>query len=68
MPDLAVGRLVETPAEIAGVLDAYLGLSGGVVPTPTSSLVTGYDFLADGADAVEDDLGAGLGTARPTTR
>ena len=32
VPDLAVGRLVETPAEISGVLDAYLGTTAGVVP------------------------------------
>ena len=48
VPDLAVGRLVETPTEISGVLDAYTtGTTAGVVPRPTSSLVTGYDFLAD---------------------
>ena len=35
------------------MLDAYTGhLTGGVVATPTSSLVTGYDFLQDAADAV----------------
>ena len=39
-----------------------MGLTGGVVPTPTSSLVTGYDFMASGANAVEGDLSAGLGS------
>ena len=43
------------------MLQAYMGLSGGVVATPTSSLVTGYDFMAPGADAVESDFQAGLG-------
>ena len=57
VPDLAVGRLVESPAEISGVLSAYLGTAGGVVPTPTSSLVTGYDFLTDAANAVKTELG-----------
>ena len=61
VPGLAVGRLVETPAEIAGMLDAYSGLANGVVPTPTRSLVTGYDFLQDAADNVESNLAAGLG-------
>jgi hypothetical protein len=61
IPDLPVGRLVETPTEIDGMLQAYMGLSGGVVPTPTSSLVTGYDFMARGADAVESDFQDGLG-------
>ena len=59
MPGLAVGRLVETPAEIAGLIDAYTQ-PGGVV-TPGSSLVTGYDFLADAADAVATELQAGTG-------
>jgi MBG domain (YGX type)/FG-GAP repeat/Bacterial Ig-like domain (group 3) len=62
IPDLPVGRLVETPTEIDGMLQAYTGLSGGVVATPTSSLVTGYDFMTRGADAVESDVQAGLGT------
>ncbi|MDX6465491.1 MAG: hypothetical protein QOI27_531 [Gaiellaceae bacterium] len=61
IPDLAVGRLVETPTEISGMIDAYLGTNGGVVPTPHSSLVTGYDFLTDAATAIEGDLSAGLG-------
>ena len=70
VPDLPVGRLVETPTEITGMLDAYMRhRPGGVVPTPTSSLVTGYDFMTSGADAVESDLSAGLGAgARRTTR
>ncbi|MCW2976635.1 MAG: hypothetical protein JWM06_1916, partial [Actinomycetia bacterium] len=61
IPDLPVGRLVETPAEISGMLDAYMGLTNGVVPTPSSSLVTGYDFMAGGAQSVQGDLSAGLG-------
>ena len=61
IPDLAVGRLVETPSDIVAVIDAFLGLSGGVVPTPTNALVTGYDFLADGAEAVQAEFEAGLG-------
>ncbi len=44
VPDLPVGRLVETPAEIGGLIDAYLA---DTVLEPTTSLVTGYDFLAD---------------------
>jgi len=62
VPDLAVGRVAETPAAITKVLDAYLATAAGVVPRPTSSLVTGYDFLTDAADAVQGDLSAGLGT------
>ena len=43
------------------MINAYLGLGAGVVPTPHSSLVTGYDFMASGANSVEGDLAAGLG-------
>ena len=64
VPGLAVGRLVETPAEMAGLLDAYT-TAGGVV-APTSSLVTGYDFLADAANAVKTELAAGTGRAVDT--
>ena len=61
VPGLAVGRLVETPAEIAGLLDAYTETDG--VVAPGSSLVTGYDFLADAAEAVRSELAAGTGAA-----
>ncbi|MFI5042274.1 MAG: hypothetical protein ACHQNA_10580, partial [Acidimicrobiales bacterium] len=67
VPDLAVGRLVETPAEIGGLLDAFNGLANGVVATPTTSLVTGYDFLQDAADAVATNLAAGIGGAGNAT-
>ena len=45
VPDLAVGRLVETAAEATGMIDAYLGLHGAAVVAAMRSLVTGYDFL-----------------------
>ncbi|MBL9137906.1 MAG: HYR domain-containing protein [Verrucomicrobiales bacterium] len=62
LPELAVGRLVETPAEIAGMVDAYLETPGGVLPTPSTALVTGYDFLEDAANAVATELHAGIGS------
>ena len=62
VPNLAVGRLVETATEATGMIEAYLGTTGGVIPTPTRSLITGYDFLEDAALAVEADLAAGIGT------
>ncbi len=61
IPDLAVGRLIETAADMTGMLDAYLGTSGGVTPINSSALVTGYDFIADVAAAIRDELAAGLG-------
>jgi CSLREA domain-containing protein len=63
VPLLAVGRLVESAANIDRVLSAYLATPAGVQPTPTSALVTGYDFLEDAATAVRDELVAGLGGA-----
>jgi choice-of-anchor C domain-containing protein len=64
VPGLAVGRLVESPAEIAGLLDAYTAANGVVVPH--KALVTGYDFLADAADAVRTELNAGTGATSDT--
>ncbi len=61
IPDLPVGRLVETPAEVTGMVNAYLGTQSGVLPSPSSLLVTGYDFLADDAYAVQNELQAGSG-------
>ncbi|MEO6715355.1 MAG: C25 family cysteine peptidase, partial [Mycobacteriales bacterium] len=64
VPGLAVGRLVETVGEIAGMIDAFLTntsyTSNGVV-SPRTALVTGYDFLADAAHAVNDELASGIG-------
>ena len=50
VPDLAVGRLVETPAEIDGVRSPTTsGIGQRHAAAPDLSLVTGYDFLADAA-------------------
>jgi hypothetical protein len=59
--DLAVGRLAETESEILAQINAFLtDTNNGVVATPTNALVTGYDFLADGAEAVAAELDLGL--------
>ena len=57
IPRLAVGRLVETPVEITGQITKFK-TNSGVLYTPTG-LVTGYDFLADGAKAVAIRLANG---------
>jgi len=49
-PDLSVGRLTETPTQIASLINQYVQRGGAF--TPTRSVVTGYDFLKDGAQAV----------------
>ncbi len=61
IPSLAVGRIGETAAEATGLLDAYLATLDGTVSTPTSALVTGYDFLADSANEIRSQLAGGLG-------
>ena len=63
VPSLAVGRLVENATDAATVIDAYLTgtTSGtGLVPTPTRSLTTGYDFMTDSAKYVDTSFAAGL--------
>src|SRR5262249_43462022 len=45
LPQIAVGRLVETIPEMSHMLDLYTATRG--VITPKSALVTGYDFVAD---------------------
>ncbi|MEO8070409.1 MAG: hypothetical protein ABI652_03335, partial [Acidobacteriota bacterium] len=63
VPGLAVGRLVKTPSEIAGMIDAYTAVASspaGAVQ-PATSLVTGYDFLADVAHEITNELFLGTG-------
>lgn len=61
VPDLAVGRLVDTAADITTVVNAYIAANG--VVTPHSALVTGYDFVSDAAQEINAQLTAGLNTA-----
>ncbi len=49
IPDLGTGRLIETPEEIIGQIDAFMN-SGSV--TVTDAIVIGYDFLKDSAGAM----------------
>ncbi|HKU57166.1 MAG TPA: PxKF domain-containing protein, partial [Gaiellaceae bacterium] len=74
LPQISISRLVETPGDIVGQISRYLQSSGytgtpqSAVGTlnPTSALVTGYDFLADGAQSVESNLKANFGTSLTT--
>ena len=56
IPDFAVGRLVERPDEMVKTVSTFLGQDGVLDLTALSKkvLVTGYDFLDDGAKAVKD--------------
>jgi Tol biopolymer transport system component len=61
VPELAVGRLVEKPAEIARAIQKFVEFEGSLAPE--TAFTTGYNFLGDGADAIhgalEQLLGAG---------
>ena len=61
LPEVAVGRLVETPGEIVAAVQNFATFNGSL--DPQTALTTGYDFLADGAQAVDSSLGAQLGAA-----
>ncbi len=54
IPDLSIGRLVETPAEMAFAIETFIAAEGAL--RANSSTVTGYDFLADGTDKVRTTL------------
>ncbi len=66
LPDLPVGRLVETAGDARAVLEAYLTTPAGVITPTTQPLVTGYDFLEDAALAVQFELEQGMGQAADT--
>ena len=53
LPDYSIGRLIETPAEIMGVIDSFLVSDGFVV---NRALVTGYHFVQDAADRINTTL------------
>jgi uncharacterized repeat protein (TIGR01451 family) len=63
VPEVAVGRLVETPEEIVAAVNNFVDPSVNGSLDPQTSLTTGYNFLADGAEAVDAALGALLGPA-----
>ena len=61
LPERAVGRLVETPAEIIQSLNNFITYQGRLDPATTQNraLETGYEFLADGAELNAKNLAAG---------
>src|SRR6185503_7786187 len=60
VPELAVGRLVETPGQIVGAIGRFVSFQGRL--DPQTSLTTGYDFLTDGAQTVKARLDTRLTT------
>jgi hypothetical protein len=67
--DIALGRVVETPAQIVDALETYVTYSGRLdIETAT---VLGYDFLSDGSEEIADTLeltNAADGTPLPVDR
>ena len=57
VPDVAISRLVEKPADIVKIVDTFLAKNGQL--TPSAGFVSGYDFFADGSTAVADTMKAG---------
>jgi Tol biopolymer transport system component len=66
VPELAVGRLTETPDQIASLVDQYVNRNG--VLSPSRSVVTGYDFLTDGAQSIATGLKSSLGQGSQQTQ
>ena len=64
VPNLSVGRLVETPAEIVATLNRFTAFSGRL--DPASSLVTGYDFMQDGATVINQPFASRFGGGAAT--
>ncbi len=54
--DLALGRLVETPTEIAGQLAHFETFNGSL--EANTAAVLGYDFLVDSSEEIAADLAA----------
>lgn len=65
VPDLAVGRLVESPADIVAAAEQFAAAGGRL--DPGTALTTGYDFLSDGARAVDAGLGRSIPASSRTT-
>jgi hypothetical protein len=54
IPDMPIGRLVETPEDIRAYIDAFIELNGFMGDETTlTSLTTGYSFLIDQANAID---------------
>ena len=61
IPDKVVSRMVETPSEIAGQARAFIASNGLLnAATQKTAMVSGYDFFADGSEAVAKAVEAAL--------
>ncbi len=58
LQNVPVGRLVDTPTEIAGIIEDYLA---NPTITPSSTLATGYSFMEPAAETIAGDFAAASG-------
>jgi len=71
VPDVAIGRLVETPEEISTTITTFISQGGildlGLLSDQTTHkvLVTGYDFLSDAGRAIRLRWKGALGASTP---
>ncbi|MEO6570787.1 MAG: Ig-like domain-containing protein, partial [Ilumatobacteraceae bacterium] len=61
VPELALGRLVESPTQIIAQLDAFTSASGRL--DAGRAYAAGYDFMTDGASSVRQALATSLAAA-----
>ena len=63
IPDLAIGRLVETPEEIIQAIATYISQDGilDLALTDDKILVTAYDFLRDSGRRIREDWNTAFG-------
>ncbi len=61
VPELALGRLVESPAQIIAQIDAFGAASGRL--DASRAYAAGYDFMTDGASMVRQTLDSSLASA-----
>lgn len=66
LPQLAVGRLVESPADMVRTIETFLARDG--VLRLDESLSAGYDFMADGAELGDAYVGRYGGVAEERRR
>ena len=65
VPSIALGRLVESPTDITNAVNQFISFSGRLAPS--TALVTGYDFLADGSHTVATSQAAERGATNVKT-
>ena len=66
VPDVALGRLIETPEQVRAQINAFIDAAGMI--DPGRAFVTGYDFVSDGATEQRDALSGRVGENNTQSR